>query len=247
VRQGALLAAVGVVVFAVAGIATLPASVVTGRLPPQFAVEGASGTVWRGAATQVRWQGIPLGALQWRAHPLSLLAGRADYSIDLTRPDGHARGRISATFGGGSVAAEDVELQMPITALSPNVAANAWRGDLHGTVTRAEIANGWPVDLVARFTMSRLRPPGAAFEVGSYELNFDESASTPQRLTGRVRELEAPMIVRGQLEILPNRSYTLAGEVTPKPDAPPEVANTIAFLGPADPQGRRSFTITGTF
>jgi hypothetical protein len=247
VRQGILLTVVGVTVFAVVGVATLPASVVTSRLPPQFGVEGASGTVWRGAATQVRWQGIPLGALQWQAHPLSLLTGRADYSIELTRPDGHARGRIAATFGGGAVAAENVELQMPITALSPNVAANAWRGDLHGTVARAVLRNGWPVDLVARFTMSRLRPPGAAFEVGSYELNFDEAASTAERLTGRVRELEAPMSVRGQLEIRPNRSYTLSGEVAPKPGAPPEVANTIAFLGPADPQGRRSFTITGTF
>jgi hypothetical protein len=247
VRQGVLLATVGVCVFVAVGVAKLPATVVTGRLPPQFAVEGAAGTVWRGSGTQVRWQGVPLGALQWQAHPLSLLAGRADYSIDLTRPDGYARGRISATLGGGSVAAQDVELQMPITALSPNVAANAWRGDLQGTVSRAKLQNGWPVDLVARFTLSGLRPPGAAYEVGSYELHFDEAASTAEELTGRVRDLEAPIVVRGQLGIRPNRSYELTGEVSPKPGAPPEIANTIAFLGPSDPEGRRAFTITGTF
>jgi hypothetical protein len=247
VRQGALLALVGVVVFAVVGVATLPASVVTSRLPAQFRLDGASGTVWSGAALQASWQGTPLGALAWRAHPWSLLQGRADYSIELTRPDGFARGRVSATFDGGAVSARDVELQLPITALARNVTANAWRGDLAGTVAHARLENGWPVDLVGRFTMSGLRPPGAVFEVGSYELNFDAAASTPEQLTGRVRELEAPLVVRGQLKIRPNRSYVLEGEVTPKPGAPPEIANTVAFLGLPDASGRRQFTITGTF
>ncbi len=246
-RQGTLLALVGVVVFAGVGVATLPASLVTGRLPPQFRIDGATGTVWRGSATQASWQGAPLGALTWRAHPLSLLRGRADYSIELTRPDGYARGRVAATFDGGAVAARDVELQLPITALARTVAANAWRGDLAGTVAHARLENGWPVDLVARFTMSGLRPPGAAFQVGSYELNFDEAASTREQLTGRVRDLEAPLVVRGQLVIRPNRSYVLEGEVTPKPGAPPEIANTVAFLGLPDAAGRRQFTITGTF
>lgn len=246
-RQGPLIAIVGVLVFAGVGVATLPASLVVSRLPPQVAVEGASGTVWNGAATQASWQGTPLGALTWNAHPLSLLGGRADYSIELARPDGFVRGRVSASFGGGSVEARDVELQMPITALSRSVAANAWRGDLAGTVQRARLENGWPVDLVARFRMSGLRPPGAPFDVGSYELNFDEAASTPERLTGRVRDLEAPLVVRGQLEIRPNRSYTLQGEVAPKPGAPPDVANAVAFLGAADAAGRRQFAITGTF
>lgn len=246
-RQGPLIAIVGVLVFAGVGVATLPASIVVSKLPPQITVEGTSGSVWNGAATQASWQGTPLGALTWQAHPLSLLQGRADYSIELTRDDGFVRGRVSASFGGGSVEATDVAMQMPITALSRTVAANAWRGDLDGTVQRARLENGWPVDLVARFKMSRLRPPGAQFEVGSYELNFDEAGSTPQKLTGRVRDLDAPMVVRGQLEIQPNRSYTLQGEVAPKPGAPPEVANAIAFLGPADAAGRRQFAITGTF
>lgn len=246
-RQGTLLALVGVVVFAGVGVATLPASLVTTRLPPAFTVGGVSGTVWNGAATQATWQGTPLGALTWRAHPWSLLGGRADYSIELTRPDGFARGRVSASFGGGSIAAENIVLQLPITALARNVTANAWRGDLAGTVARARLENGWPVDLVGRFAMSGLQPPGAAFQVGSYELNFDAAASTPQQLTGRVRDLEAPLVVRGQLVIRPNRSYVLEGEVTPKPGAPPQIANTVAFLGLPDASGRRQFTITGTF
>jgi hypothetical protein len=246
-RQGTLLTLVGLVVFVAVGIAALPASVVTSRLPPQFQLEGASGTVWAGAASQARWQGTPLGTLRWNAHPWSLLQGRADYSIELQRPDGYARGRVSASLGGGTVAAEGIELQLPITALSRTVAANAWRGDLRGTVQHARLENGWPVDLVGRFTMSGLRPPGAAFEVGSYELNFDEAASTAAQLTGRVRDLDAPLTVRGQLVIRPNRSYVLEGEVAPKPGAPPEIANSVAFLGPADAAGRRTITITGTF
>jgi hypothetical protein len=241
-----LIGGVAVVAFAVAGVATLPASLVASRLPAQFALESPSGTVWRGAATQARWQGTPLGAVQWRAHPLSLFAGRADYSIDLVRPDGYVRGRVAVGLG-GTVSAQDVELQLPITALSPTVAENAWRGGLAGTVARARLEDGWPVDLVGRFTMSGLTPPRSTLQVGSYELNFDAAASTPQQLVGRVRDLDAPLLVRGQLLIRPDRSYSLEGEVTPKPGAPPEVANAVAFLGLPDAAGRRQFTITGTF
>jgi hypothetical protein len=246
-RQGPLLALVGVAVFAGVGVATLPASLVTSRLPSEFQLENASGSVWSGAAQDARWRGVPLGAVEWHAHPWSLLAGKLDYTIALTRPDGHVNGRVRTTFGGGTVDAEDVELALPITALSPNANESAWRGDLNGHVKRATLVGGWPVDLVGRLTMSGLKPPGTAYQIGSYELNFDESASTPQQLTGRVRDLDAPLTVRGQLVIRPNRAYTLEGEVTPKPGAPAEIANTVSFLGPPDAAGRRQFTITGTF
>ena len=41
-RQGPLIAIVGVLVFAGVGVATLPASLVVSRLPPQIGIEGAS-------------------------------------------------------------------------------------------------------------------------------------------------------------------------------------------------------------
>lgn len=245
-RQGVLLALVGAAVFVGVGIATLPASLVTSRLPPEVLLAGVGGSVWSGGACQLTVRGIPMGALAWRAQPLSLLEGRLTYAVALERPDGYVRGLVSATRQ-GALSAEGITLELPLTALSPNVTADAWRGALAGTVRKARVEGGWPVDVVGTFRMSGLRPPGADFTIGDFELDFDAGASTPTRLVGRVRDVDAPLLVRAQLQIRRDRSYTLQGEVTPEPGARPEIANTVAFLGTGDAAGRREFTITGTF
>lgn len=245
-RQGWLLAAVGGLVFVGVGIATLPASLIVSRLPPQVTLEGVAGSIWSGSATRVAYQGVPVGALTWRSRPAALFTGRLAYDVDVARTDGYLRGALAVTFG-GAVMAEGVQLSLPLTALNPQASANAWRGELRGTVQRARIENGWPVDLVADLGMLQLRPPQAALDVGNFAVAFDEGASTPERLVGRVRDTDAPLVVRAQLVVGRDRSYTLEGEVAPRPGAPREIANSVAFLGPADAMGRRAFTITGTF
>lgn len=245
-RQGVVLALVGGAVFAAVAVATLPASLITSRLPPQVVLDGVAGSIWSGSAEHLTLQGSPLGTLTWDAHPAALLGGRLEYSIELTQPAGYVRGRV-ALHVGGAIDADDVDLALPITALNRNPAANAWQGDLAGHVVHARLEGGWPVAVDGKFTMSKLRPPGAAFDVGSYALEFEPSATTAERLVGRVRDVNAPLEVRAQLAVQRERSYVLEGEVTPKPGAPPDIANAIAFLGPPDAAGRRSFTITGTF
>jgi general secretion pathway protein N len=245
-RQGPILAVVGGLVFVGVAVATLPASLLVSHLPPDLTVEGVNGTVWNGGADTISLRGAALGSFSWQAEPASLLEGRLDYRIQVTRPDGYVRGRIGAT-GGGALVGADIELGLPITALNPEFAANAWRGDVKGSIRSVRIETGWPVALTGTFTMSRLQPPGSVLEVGSYALEFDGSATTPTQLVGRVRDVAAPLVVRAQLVVRRDRSYTLEGEVTPRPNAPPEVSNAVAFLGAPDAAGRRAFIITGTF
>jgi general secretion pathway protein N len=245
-RQGRVLGSVGALVFVAVAVATLPASLVLGRLPPELRFEGASGSVWKGEADSIALRGVPLGAISWRSEPGALLSGQLAYRIVVTRPDGAVRGRIAAGFG-GVVTATAVELKLPINALTPGFAENGWRGVVEGTVGTARLERGWPVALAAHLTLRNLSPPSSALTLGSYALEFDEGASTPQQLVGRLRDIEAPLTVRAQLLIRRDRSYTLEGEVTPRPGTPPEVNNAIAFLGLPDAAGRRAFTITGTF
>src|SRR6267154_3227280 len=99
-RQRTLLALVGGAAFLGVGIATLPASLLSARLPAELSLEGVSGSIWSGAAETVRLRGTPLGAASWSATPLALFAGRLDYQVELVRADGFLRGRIGASFGG---------------------------------------------------------------------------------------------------------------------------------------------------
>jgi general secretion pathway protein N len=244
-RQGVVIAAVGAAVFVAVGLATLPASLLVGRLPPDLKVEGVSGTVWNGGADAIRLRGAPLGALSWSVEPAALLAGEFAYHIEVTRADGYVRGRIGATAG-GALSGRDIGLELPLTTLHPG-SAKDWRGSLHGTVQSVRLERGWPVALVGAFQMTGLTPPSSDLPIGDYALEFDGRADTPSQLVGRVRDLNAPLVVRAQLVLRRDRSYALEGEVTPRPDAPPDVSRAVAFLGAPDAAGRRTFEITGTF
>ncbi|HUO80866.1 MAG TPA: type II secretion system protein N [Steroidobacteraceae bacterium] len=244
-RQGALIAGVGVLVFVAVGVATLPASLLVDRLPPDLKVEGVSGSVWSGGADSIRLRGTPLGGFSWSAEPAALLTGELAFRIAVTRPDGYVRGRIGATIG-GALTGRELELELPLTALHPG-SQKDWQGQLHGKVQSVRLEKGWPVALVGAFQMTGLTPPASELPIGDYALEFDGRADTPSQLVGRVRDLAAPLVVRAQLVLKRDRSYTLAGEVTPRPDTPPDISRAVRFLGAPDAAGRRTFEITGTF
>jgi general secretion pathway protein N len=246
VRQGIVIGVVGAAVFIGVGIATLPASLLVDRLPPDLKVEGVSGTVWNGGADAIRLRGTPLGAFNWNAEPGALLTGELAFHIEVTRPDGYVRGRIALTIG-GALTARDLDMQLPLTTLHPESQQQDWQGDLHGMVQSVRLEHGWPVALVGAFQMTGLTPPSSDLPIGDYALDFDGRADTPTQLVGRVRDLAAPLVVRAQLVIKRDRSYTLEGEVTPRPNAPPDITRAVAFLGNPDAAGRRTFQIAGTF
>ena len=57
---------------------TFPASFATTRLNaavPQVQVEGVDGSIWSGGASDVRYQGVAIGALEWKAQPLGVFQG----------------------------------------------------------------------------------------------------------------------------------------------------------------------------
>lgn len=68
------------------------------------------GTVWHGAAAQVRWRGRELGALNWNADSSALLTGRIDIALRLSGPamlSGHWIGGI------GSMRLRDIRAELP--------------------------------------------------------------------------------------------------------------------------------------
>jgi hypothetical protein len=242
----AVLFALGGSSFLIAGIATLPASVIAPHLGGPLQLEDAYGSIWSGGADRVSIDGTPLGAIEWQAHPLELLHGRLAYHLVLRHPQGSARGELRIAPG-GRVTIDAGALELPVTALDPAPGASAWQGTVAGTIKHARLADGWPVELEASFTLSGVRPPGADFEVGSFALDFDPAASKPDALIGRIRDLAGPLTVHAQLFIKRERTYLVEGEVTAKPDAPPPLVSTLAFLGPPDALGRRGFSISGVF
>jgi general secretion pathway protein N len=245
-RQRTRLLAVGGTAFLGVAIATLPAALVANHLPAGLALEGAGGSVWSGGADRVRQRGTALGSASWKLEPLALLAGRLAYRIELTRADASLRGRIAATIG-GALEGEDLTIELPIAALDRGPVGAAWQGGIKGRIARIRLEHGWPVALTGEFTVSELKPPGATVALGSYLVTFDPAPANAVQLVGRVRDQVAPLAVRAQLSLKPDRSCALEGDVTPRPNAPAEVAQAVAFLGAPDAAGRRPFVLGCAF
>ncbi len=106
------LLALGIVVYLLILVFTLPASRVSETLVqrlPDLSVHAVSGSVFSGRAGQVVWQGLDLGTVHWHFRPLGLLLGRLEYLLELTHPANHGQLSIGVTLT-GRVLAQDVEL-----------------------------------------------------------------------------------------------------------------------------------------
>jgi hypothetical protein len=245
-RQGRLLAIVGVLVFLGVAVYTLPAGLLASRLPPAISLGGVSGTLWRGQATGVRAGTVDLGTVSWSGSPWTALRGRLAYDVTATSAEGELQGHVEATFG-GQLKVESLTVRWPL-APSGTVATSAgWRGLMKGRIDSLESDRSWPTSLVALFDIEGLRAPGSEAVLGNYQIEFDERSVTPDELSGRVRDVSGPMQVRASLALRRDRTYLVQGEVTPRDGAPQNVLDTLAFLGPPDSLGRRPFTVSGTF
>ncbi|MCU7854997.1 MAG: type II secretion system protein N, partial [Candidatus Thiodiazotropha sp. (ex Lucinoma borealis)] len=71
----------------------------TNKLP--FSFSTVTGTLRKGKAEDVSYQGIPLGGLRWRFKPSDLLTGSISFDIKIRDEEQSIDGRIARTLGGG--------------------------------------------------------------------------------------------------------------------------------------------------
>lgn len=106
------LIALGVAVYLLTLVTTLPAARITGLLEervPDLSIHAVSGSVFSGQASRVVWQDLDLGPVHWQFRPVALLLGSIEYRAELTHPANH--GQLTAGVSlTGRVYAQDLEL-----------------------------------------------------------------------------------------------------------------------------------------
>ena len=239
--------AAGVAAFLVTLIVGLPARFLAPLLPPRLTVGTLEGTIWRGRTDMLAVDGQTIGGLRWQLRPLELFLGRLALDSELDRRDGQARAQLRVGFG-GSVEARDIEAHLPLSALPRNIVPGGWSGVLRAELARVSVPKGAVPRIEGKVELRNLKaPPPQGALIGSYSLLFDASSSQKDRLVGKVKDLEGPMQVDGTLSLGADRSYVVEGLVAPRPDASKAVTDTLRFLGTPDAQGRRPFSVAGTY
>ncbi|HEX9706385.1 MAG TPA: type II secretion system protein N [Steroidobacteraceae bacterium] len=245
-RRSKLVAA-GIAAFLVFLVALMPAGQLTRRLPPSIVMTGVGGTIWSGRASGLAYDGRSIGGVQWSCRPWRLVL--LEWSCGVTfRPSG---GEVSADLRGdfgGEVVGREIAGQVPISAFEGLVTPMGWTGVLELDVREFRIVERRPAEAAGTLIVRSLRAPGAGGQMlGDFELTVGEGAVGTGSLAGRLRDLGGPLRVRGAIELQRDGRYLMSGDAAPGPGAGPAIFDTLAFLGPPDSQGRRPFTIEGSF
>jgi len=225
----------------------LPASLLAHWLPSSVTTGPLYGTVWNGSTDTVTVEGHALGALQWHLQALPLLTGHAAVDIDLRSATGGAHGSMNFGFG-GSVAAHEFEVHWPLSALPPNLAPPRWNGELQAHIQDLAFDGSKVTQILGTVDTRNLQtPPPDSASLGDFRMTFDEKSAQGDHWVGRLQDLGGPMPLTGTLTLGPKSEYVIEGLVAARADAADAITQTLRFLGAPDAQGRRPFSIAGTY
>lgn len=244
-KRGIWIGVAGLLAFAAILVARLPASwlVPTGKNAALSCVS-IEGTLWSGACGGLIVQRLPLGDLSWELQPLKLLRAQLGARVTLTRGAAHASADVALGLS-GRLAANAVQADLPLDPqLFPGLPAQL-RGDAHVELAHAEVVHGVITQLAGKIEVHNLEDrAGAVTPLGSYVVTFPAGGSEP---IGQVHDLGGPLSVEGTLRLTRQGGFDVQTLVATRPEADPELVNSIRFLGSPDRSGRRMFAMSGTF
>jgi len=237
----ALLAAIA---FLAIVLVRMPAAWLLPTRGGQWSCASIEGSLWSGGCATLTVSSTSLGDLSWDLHPLRLVRGRAAAHLTLSHGPAEAAADVEATFG-GRVTARNVVADLPLdSALLPAVPANL-HGRAHCELALVELQRGVLRQLQGRIEARNLEErSGNNTALGSYAVTFPGGSGDP---VGTLRDLEGPLALEGTLRLTPAPGFELEGLIAARSGAPPEVVNSLRFLGSPDATGRRPFSLSGTF
>jgi general secretion pathway protein N len=256
VKRTVWLIIFGVLVFAGFIVARMPVSWVFPDEKSGVSCGEIDGTIWSGSCTGLTVASVqsqPLGDLTWNLHALRLLAAKLNADVVLTRSGGGVQGNIEAGMN-KSIDARDVKIDLPLdqqlaaSFLPPNL--RGLRAQLHADLNQLHVEGGRVLKSIQGLVEVHDLTDGegaAAERLGSYSLTFPPpSGGDP---VGQIRDLggTGPLSVEGTLKLTSEPGFDLEGLVAARPSAAPDLANDLRILGSPDAQGRRPFSLAGTF
>lgn len=224
-------------------IAVLPASIITRFLPPSVHAEDFSGSIWHGAAGNIRVEARSAGAIEWHLHPAALLAMtvaadlhwvKAGFVIDAAvEVDRHGL-TARAIKGGG-----------PIEDLRDFGVAPGWRGtaDVDFSELKSDFAK--PLAAVGDVRVSNLTSAQIAqgADLGGYDLHLGEGAvDADGNVTAKLTDTGGPLDLQALIRYsAKDRTGTLSGTLKEREGVPGALhsqIDNIAQLRGRDSQGR---------
>ena len=227
-----------------------PARWLLGALPAGVECRAPEGSLWHGSCERLQMSGAALDGVSWSLHAWPLALGHLD--VDLQSADAQATGSARVSLGfGGLRSLRQLQAALPIDPGRLPLFPAGWTGRLELAFDAIEFDAGRVTAIEGTATARSLAQRNPPLSFGSFELRFSPAAqaggASDAPIRGELRDLGGPLAVSGTLTIRNGRDYQLAGLVAARPGAGADLAKVVEYAGPADAQGRRSFTLEGSF
>ena len=240
------LAILAVALFSLTVLARAPARWLVAFAPRSVECQLPAGSVWQGECSRLRAPGLELAALSWTLHPWSLLRGRLELEVRSADPRAPGAATIAVGFG-STLSVRDLRADLPVDSGFLPLFPAGWSGQVRLALEVVEFKAGRLSALRGTAAANSIEQKNPVMPFGSYELQFAGAAETGAAIVGTLRDTGGPLAVTGTLTIRGGHDYELEGLAAARPEATPELAKAVEFLGPADPQGRRAYSLAGTF
>lgn len=219
-------------------IATLPVSFVLPFLPKSVPLtfNGAQGTVWKGSAAQLGWQRQPLGKLEWKIHPLSLLLLRLNVDFKLSGEAIRATGNALVNRE-QSVLLTDTILnaniaQLPLSSLNMMVIPE---GEVNATIRFLSIQEQklHSTDTDVLWNNAKITSPVTlALGQVSLKVTGDEEA-----FDGVLDSKDGAINAAGKLNVSRQGLLKANIRLTPAANAPADIKDLLPMIGRPDRNG----------
>jgi len=231
-------------------LANIPASSLIKHLATRgISVNSSSGSVWHGQVTGFHAGVLNLGNIEWRVRFLPMLAGKLAADVSVKQSDGYAQGRVTLNIL-GTLQISELNASLPLQTLIGNGGLpGGWTGTAQAKFSELSFKRNWPISAHGTLDVIDLTGPSQQpSNIGAYRLSSPASGSNDTTLIGDLKDLDGASIgVTGQLKLATDRNYLLDTQVSPRANAPASIISGMQYLGAADAQGRRPFSISGSF
>ncbi len=237
-----------VLAFVVILVARLPASWLSGFLPKDVACADIGGTLWSGSCSGFTVKGEPYGDTSWQLHTSALFRGKLSSHVDIQHPSGTATGEIDVTPG-GTLEARSLVADFSIDPSSMTQIPPDLRGRVHAELARLRLEKGAVTAIEGRVDLQGLEKRDSGHPaLGDYTLTFPakRAQSRAGEPVGDLDSVSGPWRVQATLRLTKEPGYEIEGLIAVGEGAPPEVVESLGYLGEPDAQGRRPFSVAGT-
>lgn len=233
----------GLIVFLLVLIVTFPAGVAYRWFAPaDLQLNGISGSVWNGSATEGLAAGAYVRDISWRLKPSALLQGQLAFATSADPASGAMNAEVAVGLG-GSLELNNLTGTVPLDLVHNAFQQSGISGDLSLQFSKLVLENGLPVEADGNVTVANFFARDlSAGVLGDYRADFQ---TTADGISANVQDVAGVLQIAGVITINPDRTYSLVGDVAARPGAPPSIEQQLRFLGSPDERGLRPFRFEG--